>query len=227
MRVRLLCFYIVIAYGVIACGAINNTDTVGTLQADSVLYGTQIAQIQLDEAQYQTTVAETVVAAGTQVMSQSAVNTQLLGTVSAGSTPTIAVVNSNAGSQAFIPQSTLDVVNTGEQQFVLTGTAMEVNPDDGCAVSLRTEFSIDEDRVYATLRAFNVQQGTLTEVRWLREGEVVWEDSWVVDNYYENICVWFFLQPSYVNFTMGSWSVQLLADGQPIGQPMTFAFEDM
>lgn len=211
----------------IACGAVNNTDTVATLQADSVLYGTEVAQLQLAEAEFQGLVAETVVAAQTEVNAQNNVNRQLLETISAGSTPTIAVINSNAGSQAFIPQSTLAVASSGEQQFILTGTAMEVNPADGCAVSLRTEFSSDEDRVYATLRSFNVQPGTLMEVFWSREGVAVWEDSWVVDDNYANLCIWFFLQPSYVEFTIGSWSVQLFADGQPIGQPMTFTFEDM
>ncbi|MEQ8677476.1 MAG: hypothetical protein RLP44_14255 [Aggregatilineales bacterium] len=215
------------------CGALDRTDAVGTLNADTTIYETQVSQIALDGLSNQTQVAQTVVAAETEVASQSQINRDLLQMVSAGSTPTITIsrlnsAQSNVGQTGSAnPQVTTVPFNSDQQSFVVTGTSTSVDPSDGCMLNARTTFDIDEDQVYMTARALNLAEGTLMAVEWMRDGTMVWQDTWLVDDNYADICVWFFLIPSYVPFTAGTWSAQFFADNAPIGNAVQFVFDDM
>lgn len=216
-----------------ACSAFDRTDAVGTLDANSVIYDTQVAQIALDSEINQTQVIQTVVAAETDIASQGRINQQLLQTVSAGSTPTIAIVRSNAPqtnlgqSGDTQPQGTAVPFNSDQQSFVVTGTSTDIDSADGCILNPRTTFDTSEDQVYVTARASNLAQGTLMSVEWSRDGSMVWQDTWNVDANYPVICVWFYLLPSYVPFTAGSWSAQIFANNTPIGDAVQFVFDDM
>ena len=226
-------FCLPLLFLIAGCSTFDRADVVGTLNADTSIYETQVVQIALDGLNNQTQVAQTVVAAETEVASQSQINRQLLQMVSVGSTPTIAIsrstsAQSNVGQSGSVQsQVTSAPFNSAQQNIVVTGTSTSVDSSDGCMVNARTTFDIDEDQVYMTARALNLAQGTLMAVEWMRDGAMVWQDTWVVDANYADICVWFFLVPSYVPFTAGTWSAQLFADNAPVGNAVQFIFEDM
>lgn len=229
--------WILIALVLGACQTFDRTDTVGTLEAQSIAYTTQSADIVATVQAERTQIAITAAAVSTEIAVENNRNLQMIQTVSAGSTPTIAV---RPGNQERLGQNTMvsPVVGSGQTDFtgegssttggasfITTGLSTQTNAADGCVINPQGAFSSSVERVYATLRALNVQQGTLMETDWYREGELVWEDSWTVDATYDDICVWFFIQPSYVPFTPGNWSVAVSANGTQIGTPMSFVFE--
>jgi len=218
-------FFVMVLSG---CAALDNTDTVGTLQAQSVVYETEVGAIATDSNLLRERVAATAGAAATTVAEENGRNQVLLQTLSAGSTPTMAIVSDPSGIGASRNSGVVNPpidLQEGETRFIATGTSSVVSDVDGCIIGASSRFETNVSRVYGTLQAFNVTQGTFMETDWYRGQELVWEDSWTVDSDYDQICIWFFIQPSYVAFTEGNWSVQFFANGQPIDQPIPFNFE--
>jgi hypothetical protein len=113
----------------------------------------------------------------------------------------------------------------GRRLFVKTGVSTLINTDDGCVITPQSFFSETENRLYGTLKAFNVEPGVLMRAEWRRNGTPVWEDVWTVDQTYAEICIWFFLESADVPFTAGDWSVEMFADGFSLEGPMVFRIE--
>lgn len=214
-----------------ACQAFDASDDKGTLEAQSIMYNTQTVVIQTDSFTARTQVAQTIEARETQVAEVDNVNNQLLTTLRAVITPTVAVVQGAAANSVTSPNisSTQEfLIVQGNLQFVLTGLSTTVSVNDGCVINPRTSFGTSESRIYATVQAYNILAQTLMQVEWFKEDELVYSDSWRVDNNYDQICIWFYIPSSDVNFTQGRWSAQFMANGTTVQQPMTFTFtEDM
>jgi len=226
LRKRLLNFVLGISVMVFftSCQAFDREDTGATLEAENQMYSTQGIMIQTEAFLAQTEVVQTVQAAQTEVSQQDGINNQLLATVRAGSTPTIAIVPAPRQQSTGEFGTLNEPVNNGALQFVLTGISSSIFATDGCAVDPQGSFPVGIQRVYATIQAFNIASGTVMAVEWFNGNEVVWSESWTVDQNYDQICIWFFLDPFSVTFTTGVWSAQMSANGTPIQEPMTFAF---
>lgn len=226
-RLREILLWGVILVCLGACQAFGGSDDQSTLEAQNLMYNTQAVVIQTDSLMARTQVAQTIEAGQTQVAEVDNVNDQLLVTLRAGTTPTQAIIQgaaANPVTSANISSTQEFLIVQGNLQFVLTGLSTSVNSNDGCITNPRANFGTSESRIYATIVAYNILAQTLMQVEWFKDDQVVYSDSWRVDNNYDQICIWFYMPSSDVAFTEGRWSVQFMANGEPIQQPMTFTF---
>lgn len=196
------------------CEAFNRPDVPATFQAESLAYvaeATAIAQTAQVNAR---NVELTAQAAETKVAEILVMNTVLLATVRAGDPVREVVADTIATPVGLDPN---------RRWFVKTGTSERVRASDGCVEDPHINFSVDARQIYATVRAFNIQSGTLMSAQWYYEGNEVWRDSWTVPQNSSDLCIWFDIQPSYIEFRPGNWSVRLFADGFQLEDPMAFA----
>lgn len=224
---------IVLIWITTACGALQTVDEGATLEALNAGYSTESVNLITTGAAERAGYSQTAIILETQVAFAGALNRELLATLALQVTPTPPLVGETRADDLGIivdvtaaAQGSVIIATPANLPYITTGLSLSVREEDGCVVGPQSIFPLNVDRIYATLRATNLPQGTRMRAEWYREGEQVWFDDWTVDANYENLCIWFFLQPSYVEFSAGNWSVRMYADGQPIGQEMRFSFND-
>jgi hypothetical protein len=169
-------------------------------------------------------------AMGTQVVQLGAQNRSLQGTIDAayaGISPQQTLIpqpaavqpgqtlQPNAGTTPLFPDSNPPTPTPGiSASFVQATTATTVNDVNGCAEDSVTRFETTEDQIYMVTVARNVQPGTTFYTRWLRQGGTSFETvSWTPDESFDEVCIWFFIEPADLSFEAGSWSVELVVDG--------------
>lgn len=215
-RLVLLAIALVAASG---CAALNAPDVPATLQAENLGFVQEATQIAQAGAADRALIAATADAAATQVAELQGINTALLATVRAGDGPQQDV------RAAVVADSAPADLAEGQRWFVPTGTTASVRDSDGCVVAPQVSFPADAERIYATVRGYNVNAGVVMGVEWLYEGTPVWQERWPVERDWPDICMWFYIDPATVDFQPGNWSVRLLADGFQLEQPLTFSIQ--
>lgn len=206
---------------VASCQAFDRVDLYGTAQAENAAFDDEISTMTAVAQEARFVAAGTLEAGETAVARVNGVNQQLMATLQRQVTPTPRM--ENQGVQELDP--TLLAQFAGRRLFVKTGTSTSINPADGCIVNPNVFFQETDTRIYGTLKVFNLNSGVRLRAEWKREGVPVWEDVWVVDRDYSEICVWFYIEPSYVAFTPGTWSVEMFADGFSLEGPMAFSIQ--
>lgn len=94
-------------------------------------------------------------------------------------------------------------------------TATGVNDTDGCALDDVSVFETTEDEIYIVVAARNVEPGTTFFTRWLYNGQRQFDSvSWTPDTFFEQVCIWFYMEPFDAPFSPGNWTVELLANNQ-------------
>ncbi len=212
-----------------ACQAFSSDDVPATLQAENVAHATEVAAIENTTEARRTQVEATVIAVETYVADVNNVNRQLVATLRAGNTPTVAVVPgaapevadtaSMSGDDSAFPMS-----NDGSTQFVQVATAASVRGN--CADELQSQFSQNAEYIYITARGLNIRQGMIIEVEWRYETQSVYQENWTIPVDSDDYCLWFFISPAEVAFTPGNWTVQLYAEGQPISPAVSFVISE-
>jgi hypothetical protein len=112
--------------------------------------------------------------------------------------------------------------NDGRRWFTRTGVSGEVNPSSGCVINPVTVFAPNEDRIYATAHVINLNAGAVLASEWFYGEESRYSFQWTVERNYDELCIWFYIDPSITPFTPGNWRVQLFADGFNLEGPMMF-----
>jgi hypothetical protein len=212
--------WLLLALALTSCAGFIVPDTSATLQAENNRYIAEATAIRETAAADEARIAATAQAVETAAMRINAVNRELLSTVRAVVPPTQAIV-SVAATQGVA--SSL----SGQRRLLNTGTSVGVRDSDGCITSPQIQFPVETERIYATVRAFNVEAGVPVNVEWIYEGEVVFNEALTLEQGSAEICLWFYIDPTIVPFSPGSWSVTLFAEGA--GQeviPMTFTIGD-
>jgi hypothetical protein len=199
------------------CRAFNREDTHATLQAENALYATEIADLEQIVAANRVAMVETVDASQRGLSVVNAVNQQLVATLQVIVTPTPELIVDQALGGDSIPADLGD-----RRWFVPTGIAASIRSADGCADLVQNRFTTSAAAVYATVRAFNLDQGTPMSVQWFREGVLQHEERWIVDRNYREVCVWFNIDSSVVTLTPGTWSARLFADGFQLESSLPF-----
>jgi hypothetical protein len=117
-----------------------------------------------------------------------------------------------------------DVMLDSGRFFLLTGVSDAINTNSDCVVNARSTFPLPVNQLYATLEAVNIAAGTLLTAEWVHEGELVVRDEWVVPFSATDTCLWFVIDHSDTDFSLGNWSVTLYADETrtQIQSPLTF-----
>jgi len=190
-----------------------------------------------------TQVAQTAVAAETYIVQMEGINQQLLLTMRAVIPPTQQIVQTSGeviegmNEPIGVPSvgtpdgsSSMSLGGSaviGGTQFVQISTARGVSEVDGCALDTTTTFMSNESFIYITARAYNISAGAVMSAAWSYNGAVVYAlDSFTVEQNDDDFCLWFYIDPASVPFSVGQWSVQLLMNGTPVGQPVNFVIEE-
>lgn len=205
-----LCFVLLL----VGCEALGGANVPATLQAENLGYiaeATRIAQSFNRDAQR---VEVTSAAALTEVASMQQANAELLVTVRAGETPLPA--------REVLMDSIPIQLEAGQRWFVKIGTSTHIRESDSCISQPQIVFQNGVSRIYAGVRAYNIEAGVRMSASWSYEGEVVHEEAWDLNRGSSNICMWFALDSSQVALSPGSWAVRLFADGFQLEEAMTF-----
>lgn len=198
------------------CQVFAGPDVPATLQAENMDYVVEATALAEDAIDTQQQVQATAEAAGTRVAAVQGVNRVLLATVQAGDP---------AGGRLIVANTIATPVDLdpGQRWFIKTGVSDTVRSSDGCVENPRLRFEANTQRIYATVRAFNIESGVRLSAEWYYEGTTVWQEAWVLDRGSSDICMWFDIDPGKVDFLPGNWSVNLFADGFQLEEAMTFA----
>lgn len=205
------------------CGAVGSDNVGGTLQAGTQIYATEAAVLSQTDVARQTEVVGTIQVLQSQAVGIQNVNQQLYATLAAGNTPTPALEIIQAPPDSSGSDIMGDLMSVGQRFFWKTGVSTAVSSETGCVLQPNTVFSQSAiDQLYATVRVVNIQQGTPMRAEWYREGELITADDWTVPWNAEETCLWFVIDRTDTDFTPGTWSVILYADGFQLENAMTF-----
>ena len=73
--------------------------------------------------------------------------------------------------------------------------------------------------IYSIVRVSNLRAGSTIGVRWYANGVLVEEGQcWTPNRDWEDVCAYCDLRPSGTVFEAGSWSVEMLLDGEVMSQ---------
>ncbi len=226
-----------------ACSALTPEDPAATLRAEREGYILEATTLAESLGSQQVEAMQTVVAAESAINQINTRNNLLLATLQAALPATQQVINDQAGigGGVIVPGSNatpapLGATNNdnpidagmtagdtlGNTSFVDLATALTVRDSDGCADVLQTSFAADIQRIYITARALNITIGTVMKVDWFYGGDNAFTESFTVNDNDPDFCLWFFIEPAEVVLTPGAWSVQLYANEQALGQPLSF-----
>lgn len=204
-----------------ACDGLTGVDTVGTLDAENILYGTEIAELQVISQEERIRAQETITADETRVAVVSGINHHLLATLVREITPTPPLQAVDALSL----DSTQVAQFAGQRLFVKTGVSDRINADNGCVIDPKLSYPASVTALYATVRAQNLGSGVPMRADWTYENELVYSEEWIVDRNYNDICIWFDITPQKVEMKPGFWSVRLFAENFTLEDAMTFVIE--
>jgi hypothetical protein len=93
---------------------------------------------------------------------------------------------------------------------------------DDCATEVTNRFSPDAERIYVVARAVDIAAGSVLTSQWFREGVLLTTFDYMPDFVIENACVWFFADQTDFEFTPGSYSVNLLVNGEAAAPSIPF-----
>jgi len=217
MKIVLKCALFWLCVGLLtACGAFERTDIPGTQIAENIALSTEVVAIHQTAVGEQATHTAQTEALINEAALVNGVNSQLLGTLQAVVTPTVVLIQDNSIEFSSLPESV-----QGNRLYVGTGVSDSVD-GNGCITTQRLSFDPGVQRIYATLVLYNVTVNTNITINWFRNGELVFSDSWVATQDASQMCLWFDIDPSRVQFLSGEWRVIANADGSPAIDAMGF-----
>lgn len=189
---------------------------IGTARVETaVSAGTQVGTV----AALQATVDSAPILA-TQLSQLEREKARLQDTVHAVTTLGMAVLPSPSPDNADTARSSM------RQHYQELQTSLGVEATTGCGLPKRGRFGVNSGRIYFNMIGVDIPAGTTHAVRWYRENELRYEASgWTADRIYPEICIYFWLEPSYTPFEPGMWSVELVANGESIS-PVPFEICD-
>jgi hypothetical protein len=220
--------------GLAACGPgdlFEDSSVKATREAQDALYQQTLVFVETQAATIialQAT-ADSAAAMSTQIVQLGAQNRSMQGTIDAafaGIFPQQTLIpqpaapqpgqtlQPNLGSTPLFPENNPATPTAQTATFVQATTTTAVNDDDGCAEDSVSTFEATEDQIYMVTVARNVQPGTTFSTRWAAQGQASFETvSWTPNEFFEEICIWFFIQPSDLDFQLGNWTVELVVNG--------------
>jgi hypothetical protein len=109
----------------------------------------------------------------------------------------------------------------GGTQTTFSQTTMStgIRNEDGCAAGPTTVFDAGEDEIFVVTTIINLKAGSTFSARWLSNGSLFEDQTcWVPDQDWPTVCAYCSIVPDDAAFEGGSWSVELLLDGQLMSQ---------
>ncbi|NDJ74934.1 MAG: hypothetical protein GYB65_01635 [Chloroflexi bacterium] len=126
-----------------------------------------------------------------------------------GGVPTVAVNQTPGGAGGSQATSTTTT-------FSNTTTAPGVRQEDGCAAGTSLVFGSDADEIFVVTTIRNLQAGSTIGARWMVNAQEYYyeENCWTPDQNWDEVCAWCSISANSGVFDTGSWSVELLLDGE-------------
>ncbi len=91
-----------------------------------------------------------------------------------------------------------------------------------CAIDNNPRFMPASSHIYVVAQAYNVAAGATISSTWRRQGSEVAHFSFQPRNNINGDCIWFFIDQSDAEFTVGVWSVEIAFDGVLAAAPLAF-----
>lgn len=134
------------------------------------------------------------------------------------SLPAPDVASSDQGAQVPVGSPT-PAPNSQQTYFSQTVTATGRDADD-CAQGVTAVFEATEDTIFVVTRINFLPAGSTFSARWTANGTLFFDDTqcWIPNQDYVNICAYCSIVPDGPTFEAGSWTVDLLLDGQRLAQ---------
>lgn len=111
------------------------------------------------------------------------------------------------------PQITNTPLNTSRYTEVITTPT--IDEETGCATGKNGRFGVEEDAIYLTTKAFDIPANTAHHTEWFFEGDLRYRsDTWIADQNYNEICIYFWIEPADTPFDPGLWAVQFFIDDE-------------
>ncbi|MBN2306298.1 MAG: hypothetical protein JXQ72_17580 [Anaerolineae bacterium] len=239
-RVWLMILAVIPVMLLTACNTITNQDAIDDLetqnaQLQSTLtgFGTPaltMAALQLTATQSFLLDAEvnnarsTATAAELRALALQSTLTVLQGGGSAGVTvvqPTpLPPQGNNADQPASVPTMTPSPDPATRETFFSQTVTSTGRDQDDCAAGITATFDPTQDTIYVVTRINYLPAGSTFSARWEVNGELFFDDiqCWVPTQDWENICAYCSIVPDGATFPAGSWTVDLLLDGERLAQ---------
>ncbi len=230
---------VLVALLVSACGSITGSDEIGQLETrNAQLQGTidavgtpmmtvaalqnaatqnAVLQSQLSEARAEALAAQATLTVYELTGNVAAARPTAAPAIPPGGQPTVDAAAAGAAVPAAPASSpTAPVVET---RFTQTVTATGLDQDD-CPTGVTSVFDATEDLIYVNTRINVLRAGSTLSARWRANGDLFYDDTqcWVPDQDWFNICAYCSIVPDTGTFEAGSWTVELLLDGQVLSQ---------
>lgn len=214
------CCVVVLSLLLGACQVLNAPNGPATLSAQNTAFAAEATAMPAAIGGTAVAVAQTSVAARTAVAEISSINRQLIATLNVVVPATPKPQISTAGLVDTTGAAGTVAAPSGSV-FVELGVTDRKRDSDGCADGMRTQFPVESPTIYAIGRSGSIAAGTVVEVEWKYQSQIITSGSYTLPNDENNFCIWFPLDPAAVPFTAGSWSVQFMVDEQPV-EPTIF-----
>ncbi len=91
-----------------------------------------------------------------------------------------------------------------------------------CAVDNNPRFTPASSQIYVVAQAYNVKAGATISSVWRRQDSQVAEFSFQPRKELNGECIWFFIDQSDAEFTVGMWGVEITIDGSRAAPPLAF-----
>jgi hypothetical protein len=109
----------------------------------------------------------------------------------------------------------------GSQETFFSQTVTATGRDElDCPTGITAMFETTEDTIYVITRINYLPAGSTLSARWLANGELFFDDTqcWVPEQDWTDVCAYCSIVPDGPTFPAGSWTVDLLLDGERLAQ---------
>ncbi|MBI5959624.1 MAG: hypothetical protein HY866_12860 [Chloroflexi bacterium] len=106
-----------------------------------------------------------------------------------------------------------------QTRFTQTVTATDIDQQD-CPIGSATTFDATTPTIYVNTQINYLPAGSTFGARWTVNGTLFFDDveCWIPDKDWYNICAYCSIVPDGTAFDAGTWTVELLLDGQVLAQ---------
>jgi hypothetical protein len=138
-----------------------------------------------------------------------------------GGLPATSIPSVPPGDQSPGLPTTIPTPNGSQTRFSQTVTSTGLNADD-CPIGSTSTFDQMTPTIYVNTQVDYLPSGSVFGARWTANGTLFFDDAqcWTPDKDWYNICAYCSIVPDdpAAGFTAGSWTVELLLDGQVLAQ---------
>jgi hypothetical protein len=129
----------------------------------------------------------------------------------------------------FAPAPTATAAATLDPNALQVGTPYTAlgAGDDGCGENISSSFTTATAEIYVIVQARNIKANEVTfAARWTRDGQAVGPVYDFKPDYdADELCVWFFVDPSDFEFLAGNYTVTIDVNGAPSSAPVPFTIQ--